>query len=76
MEGKLFVFSVRNAYFTNQSCNPKDEAFSLWTEWEEQYAPNSSSQKILKEIGDRYWLVNVVHNDFQKPDLLFDVMLS
>ncbi|KAG1079076.1 hypothetical protein G6F42_023939 [Rhizopus arrhizus] len=54
----------------------KDEAFSLWTEWEEQYAPNSSSQKILKEIGDRYWLVNVVHNDFQKPDLLFDVMLS
>lgn len=54
----------------------KDEAFGLWTEWEEQYAPNSSSQKILKEISDRYWLVNVVHNDFQKPDLLFDVMLS
>ncbi|GAA5803625.1 methylenetetrahydrofolate reductase-domain-containing protein [Helicostylum pulchrum] len=54
----------------------KDDAFELWKEWEEQYAPNSKSQKLLHDIGQRYWLVNVVHNDFQQPDLLFDVMLS
>lgn len=54
----------------------QEEAFDLWTEWEEEYPPNSKSQLILHDIGERYWLVNVVHNDFQKPDLLFDVMLS
>ncbi|CAO3644302.1 unnamed protein product [Mucor hiemalis] len=54
----------------------KEEAFDLWTEWEEEYPPNSKSQLILHDICERYWLVNVVHNDFQKPDLLFDVMLS
>jgi hypothetical protein len=54
----------------------KDEAFGLWKEWEEQYAPNSPSQTLLHDIGQRYWLLNVVHNDFQKPDLLFNFMLS
>lgn len=54
----------------------QDDAFGLWKEWEEQYPPNSKSQKVLHEIGQTYWLVNVVHNDFQQPDLLFDVMLS
>ncbi|KAG1219178.1 hypothetical protein G6F35_007703 [Rhizopus arrhizus] len=53
----------------------KEEAFGLWKEWEEQYPPNSSSQKLLKEIGDNYWLVNIVHHDFQKPDLLFKILL-
>ncbi|CAO3699285.1 unnamed protein product [Rhizopus stolonifer] len=52
----------------------KEEAFGLWKEWEEQYPPNSSSQALLKEIGDSYWLVNVVHHDFQKPDLLFKIL--
>ncbi|CEJ05016.1 Putative Methylenetetrahydrofolate reductase [Rhizopus microsporus] len=52
----------------------KEEAFGLWKEWEEQYTPNSPSQKLLKDIGDRYWLVNVVHHDFQKPDLLFELL--
>ncbi|RCH78609.1 hypothetical protein CU098_001148, partial [Rhizopus stolonifer] len=54
----------------------KDEAFGLWKEWEEQYPPGSSSQKVLEEIRQSYWLVNVVHNDFQKSDLLFNVMLA
>ncbi|KAI9473683.1 MAG: methylenetetrahydrofolate reductase-domain-containing protein [Benjaminiella poitrasii] len=54
----------------------KDEAFGLWTEWEEQYPPGSKSQELLKQVRETYWLVNVVHNDYQKPDLLFNVMLS
>lgn len=54
----------------------KEEAYSLWTEWEQQYAPESATAKLLRDIGQRYWLLNVVHNDFQEPDSLFDAMLS
>ncbi|KAG0164993.1 hypothetical protein DFQ28_009392 [Apophysomyces sp. BC1034] len=54
----------------------KDEAYALWTDWEHQYIRGSESAKLLKDIGDRYWLVNVVHNDFQEPNSLFDIILS
>ncbi|KAI8375008.1 methylenetetrahydrofolate reductase-domain-containing protein [Choanephora cucurbitarum] len=54
----------------------KEEAFGLWKEWEEQYPPKSPSQKLLENIREQYWLVNVVHHDFQKSNLLFEAMLS
>ncbi|KAI7898172.1 methylenetetrahydrofolate reductase-domain-containing protein [Cokeromyces recurvatus] len=54
----------------------KDEAFELWTEWEEEYPTHSKSQKLLKEVKETYWLVNVVHHDFHKPDFLFNLILS
>ncbi|KAL0076443.1 methylenetetrahydrofolate reductase-domain-containing protein [Phycomyces blakesleeanus] len=54
----------------------KEEAYLLWTEWEQQYPRESDTAKLLQYIGDHYWLVNVVHNDFQQPDSLFDVMIS
>ncbi|KAF7731700.1 hypothetical protein EC973_008872 [Apophysomyces ossiformis] len=54
----------------------KDEAYALWTDWEQQYTRESDSAKLLKDIGEQYWLVNVVHNDFQEPDSLFNVFLS
>lgn len=54
----------------------QDEAFALWADWQRQYAPNTSSAKLLKEISERYWLVNVVHNDYQQPDGLFKAILS
>ncbi|GAB5585370.1 methylenetetrahydrofolate reductase 1 [Umbelopsis nana] len=50
------------------------EAFDLWTEWEEQYPPDSESRKLLKHLGDNTWLFNVVHNDFQNPGKLFEVI--
>ncbi|KAI9022271.1 methylenetetrahydrofolate reductase-domain-containing protein [Phycomyces nitens] len=57
--------------------HPKqEEAYLLWAEWEQQYPRESDTAKLLKHIRDHYWLVNVVHNDFQQPDSLFDVMLS
>ncbi|KAI9321335.1 methylenetetrahydrofolate reductase-domain-containing protein [Dichotomocladium elegans] len=54
----------------------RDEAYHLWTEWEQQYPPDSKTAQLLKTIGDRYWLINVVHNDFQQPNSLFEAMLS
>ncbi|KAI8982412.1 methylenetetrahydrofolate reductase-domain-containing protein [Mycotypha africana] len=54
----------------------KEEAFGLWSEWEAQYPRGSPSQKLLKDTKETYWLVNVVHNDYQKPNLLFDAILS
>ncbi|CAM0140568.1 methylenetetrahydrofolate reductase 1 [Umbelopsis sp. WA50703] len=52
------------------------EAFELWTEWEQQYPPDSESNKLLKHLGDDVWLFNVVHNDFQNPGQLFEVILG
>lgn len=53
-----------------------EEAFRLWSEWELQYAPESDTAKLLKQVGDTYWLVNVVHNDFQLENGLFNIMLN
>ncbi|CAO3637361.1 unnamed protein product [Cunninghamella echinulata] len=53
-----------------------EEAFRLWSEWELQYAPDTDTAKLLKQVGDTYWLVNVVHNDFQLVDGLFNIMLD
>ncbi|KAI8338345.1 methylenetetrahydrofolate reductase-domain-containing protein [Chlamydoabsidia padenii] len=53
-----------------------EEAFRLWTEWEQQYAPDSDTAKLLKQVGDSFWLVNVVHNDYQLVDGLFNMMLA
>ncbi|KAI8097425.1 methylenetetrahydrofolate reductase-domain-containing protein [Halteromyces radiatus] len=53
-----------------------EEAFGLWKEWEQQYAPDSASAALLKKVGDSYWLVNVVHNDYQLVDGLFNMILS
>ncbi|CAO3689933.1 unnamed protein product [Umbelopsis ramanniana] len=52
------------------------EAFELWTEWEQQYPPESESRKLLKHLSDDTWLFNVVHNDFQNPGKLFEVILG
>ncbi|ORZ13542.1 methylenetetrahydrofolate reductase-domain-containing protein [Absidia repens] len=53
-----------------------EEAFGLWTTWEQQYAPDSDTAKLLKQVGDSFWLVNVVHNDYQQVDGLFNMMLA
>jgi methylenetetrahydrofolate reductase (NADPH) len=53
-----------------------EEAFGLWTEWEKKYAPDTDTAKLLKNVGDAFWLVNVVHNDYQLVDGLFNMMLA
>jgi len=43
----------------------KDEAFGLWmNDWASIYKQESASFKILREIYETYYLVNIVDNDY------------
>ncbi|KAG0065574.1 hypothetical protein BGZ89_008199 [Linnemannia elongata] len=54
----------------------KDEAFELWSEWSKIYEPSSESAKVIDNIRDEWYLINIVHNDFQDQDGLFRVLES
>lgn len=48
----------------------KQEAFNVWTNvWAELYDEDSPSRKVLKEMRDTMYLVNVVDNDFVGGDI-------
>jgi len=52
----------------------KDEAFALWhSQWSILYPENSISRKVINDISDTYYLVNIVDNDFTKPFNIFNV---
>lgn len=53
----------------------KDEAFALWIEqWGKLYPTGSHSQKIIQDIHDQYYLVNLVDNDFPLENCLWQVI--
>ncbi|KAG8988994.1 hypothetical protein FRB94_001792 [Tulasnella sp. JGI-2019a] len=49
----------------------KDEAFELGIQWAQVYGTDSPSYKLISEMMNTYFLVNVVHNDFKDTDLIF-----
>lgn len=53
----------------------KDEAFGLWKEtWGKLYPEDSDSRKILYQIHDSHYLVNLVDNDFPKESCLWEIV--
>ena len=62
---------------TETWCRPEtdivlqDEAYELGSQWAKVYGPDSPSYKLISEIMDTWYLVNVVHNDFQDRDAIF-----
>jgi len=43
----------------------KDEAFALWRDqWGALYPADSTSRKLMDQIYENYWLLNIVENDF------------
>jgi len=57
----------------------KDEAFALWEiQWQSVYPEGSPSWKLIQNIHDTYYLVNVVDNDYVSGDIwaFFDAVLS
>ncbi len=43
----------------------KDEAFEIWREgWASLYPEGSPSRRLLEEIHDTYWLLNLIENDY------------
>ena len=54
----------------------KDEAFSLWmNDWASIYEAKSESYKLIKEIYDTYYLVNIVDNDYVDGDLMQQMLI-
>jgi methylenetetrahydrofolate reductase (NADPH) len=53
-----------------------DEAFSIWTEWQRIYPPQSETAKLLKELEEDYWLVNVIHHRYMEPEALWDILAA
>ncbi|OZJ02433.1 hypothetical protein BZG36_04465 [Bifiguratus adelaidae] len=43
----------------------KEEAFELWNEWAQIYDEGSPSRTLINDIANNYYLINIVHNDFQ-----------
>ena len=55
----------------------KDEAFSLWIDdWANIYDAKSESYKLLNEVYNTYYLVNIVDNDFVDGDILKHILGS
>lgn len=57
----------------------KDEAFGLWNEWARVYDRQSLSADVILDIYDSWYLVNIVHNDFQDESgiwRLFDLEID
>lgn len=49
----------------------KDEAFRLNLEWASCYPEDSPARNFLTEVASSFYLVNIVHNDFQDPEAVF-----
>ena len=48
----------------------KDEAFEIWREeWAALYEEESTSRRLIEEIHDSYWLLNLVENDYINGDI-------
>merc|ERR1712183_70520 len=53
----------------------RPEAFGLWVEqWGKLYDAESTSRKIIENISETYYLVNLVDIDFPKGNCLWEVM--
>ncbi|KAH7890793.1 methylenetetrahydrofolate reductase-domain-containing protein [Phlebopus sp. FC_14] len=50
----------------------KDEAYELGCKWANVYEAGSPSRKLITDIMDNSYLVNIVHNDFKDPNAIFE----
>lgn len=53
-----------------------EEAFGIWGEWQRVYAPRTPSAKLLGNVQNGYWLVNVIHHTFTEKDALWKLLLE
>ncbi|TDL23949.1 methylenetetrahydrofolate reduct [Rickenella mellea] len=54
----------------------KDEAFELGQQWSEFYDHDSPSRKLIADLMETCFLVNVVHNDFKDSEAIFRPFLK
>lgn len=51
----------------------KDEAFRLGNEWAHCFETGDESRTFIESVVNNWWLINIVHNDFQNPLGIFDI---
>lgn len=51
-----------------------EEAFSIWSEWQRIYSPRSPTSRLLQEVKDDVWLVNIIHHAYQEPEALWNFL--
>lgn len=51
----------------------KDEAFKLGLDWARCHAQGSVSRRVIEDIMDTWYLVNIVHNDFHSTHGIFEL---
>ncbi|KAF9570813.1 hypothetical protein EC968_001353 [Mortierella alpina] len=49
----------------------KEEALEVWCRWAHCYPETSAARTLLETIGEEWYLVNVVHDDYHDPKSLF-----
>jgi methylenetetrahydrofolate reductase (NADPH) len=49
----------------------QDEAYELGQQWAQIYDSNSPSRTLISNLMETSCLVNVVHNNFQDPEAIF-----
>jgi len=49
----------------------KDEAFELGMQWAHMYEPSSPTYRLLVNMMETYYLVNVVHNNIKDQEAIF-----
>lgn len=54
----------------------KDEAYELGQQWANFYEPGSTALEFVTSFFDTSFLVNVVHNDFRRPDAIFEPFIK
>ncbi|OSS46634.1 hypothetical protein B5807_08966 [Epicoccum nigrum] len=52
----------------------RDEAFSIWKEWQRIYPTKSATGKLLRETRNDVWLVNVIWGDYVEGDGLWEFL--
>lgn len=54
----------------------KDEAYELWKKWAELYDEGSPSKKLMKDIYDDWFLINIVDNNYRETYGIFDIFVD
>ncbi|KAJ2804833.1 methylenetetrahydrofolate reductase (NAD(P)H) met13 [Coemansia guatemalensis] len=49
------------------------EAFQTWREWATMFPADSPESRFLTATADECWLVNVVDNDYKRPDAIWNM---
>jgi methylenetetrahydrofolate reductase (NADPH) len=53
-----------------------EEAFGIWKEWQHIYPARSATAKLMGEIREGYWLVNIIHHGYVEKDALWKLLLE